>query len=281
MNFFIFIRSFGKTLFLMLFFISTSHAIALYSTLTETLYMDCIQHSSGTGPIYRADLKLTNTSKTIQQNNKVTTPQVLIPIKLVEMSHTDLCQLGVDPIFDNTGSNIFVNIPQFDIVDNSGNSLGAMNAQLLAGSNMQFAIVALNNLNQTQLITESRPKVSVIDMKPVVVHGSGSSQLRVCLKINPTISPEDNIEVNVHIALSMGSSIPANILSTPLVLINDSSKTVSSETTTIFNYGSYTAVPVFSDIPQLGYLFKHDQGASSKKNLIIMVTAQPISCTEN
>ncbi len=276
MNFII--RFIGSFLLLMPFLISTSQAIALYSTLTETLYMDCVQHSSGMGPAYRADLKLTSTSN---KGNKTTEQQILIPIQFAEMSHTKLCQLGVDPVFNSTGSIITVNIPQFDVVDNNGDYQGSMNAQLTGDNNLNFNLTGLTNLNQTQVIPENRPRVSVTDIQPRVIHKLNFTELGICLIVKPEISPDDNIELNVHVALSMGNSEPGNILSIPRVLINDSSTAVIGGLTTIFNYGNYTAVPVLSDIPILGYIFKHDQGASSKRNLMIMVTAQVVDCLVN
>jgi len=263
--------------------VTSSQAISLYSTLTQTLYMDCVRHWSGTGPAYRVDMKLTSQGKSADKTAKDRpTPQVLIISRIVEMTHTDLCQLGVDPYYEVYGEGISLAIPQFDVYDNGGNHAGTYSALLAGNANLDFYIADLLHLEQAQIISEQRPLVTVQNITPRVTQGTNGNDIRFAdigleLQVTPTIRPDDNIILEIQIAYAGTPPAPENLITTTVTAFNDTTMVVSGRGAIVHQAGDYTGVPVLTEIPLLGYLFKHNKSEESKKNLVIMVTSEIIN----
>ena len=267
-------------LFSVLFPTGSSQAISLYSTLTETLYMDCVRHVSGSGPAYRVDMKLMSTSSSSSSSSSSgQVSQVLIITKLVEMGHDALCQMGVDPLYDTQGSTIGLFIPQFDIVDNSGNLAGVDTAFLQGNTTSGFELIELQELNQAQIQVEQRPRLTIENMTERVTHGSGTSTAGVCLDVTPRITPDDRILMDLRIVITDGPPTPQSVILNSTVSFDDTTMPVIFGGATISSFGERTAVPVLGEIPLLGYLFK--SSASSKRALSIFVTPTIVDCPDS
>lgn len=206
--------------------------------------------------------------------------QVIIEAKIVEVSHTDLSALGINPdslsmiefITDEESNltGIGLTIPQFlKAIESEGS------ANILANPRLMTI-----NGKEAKLLIGDRIPVEVEE----VVDGQVSStieyiQAGITLEFLPWIAGDNTITMDVRPQVSsIGESIGTSL---PPINTREAETTVRLRDGQTFAIGgliqediieTISRIPLLADIPLLGQLFQHTQRDNRKTEVIIFVT---------
>ncbi len=203
--------------------------------------------------------------------------QVIIEAKIVEVSHTDLLAIGINPdslskieFFTDEGNNltgIGFTIPQFlKAIENDGSTNTLANPRLMT-------------------INGKEAKLLIGDRIPVKVETGeeGSTieyiQAGITLEFLPWIAGDNTITMDVRPQVSsIGDSIGTSL---PPINTREAETTVRLRDGQTFAIGgliqddlieTISRIPLLADIPLLGQLFQHTQRDNRKTEIIIFVT---------
>ncbi len=227
------------------------------------------------------------------------TPQIMIEAKVVEVTKSFTQELGVGLSISNRESTVSGFIKDFDVSLNHPVVAPSQSIDLsffrLFGSKM----TALNaKLSASEIKGDvkviSSPRILTLDNKTAKIKqgleyaylerddtgGSSVSfkSIDLLLEVTPHVTPDKRISMNVYLTKndidSITNGIPSlstNEAETELLVNNNDTIVIGGIVKTSENESS-SGVPILSDIPLLGRLFRTDIDADKRNELLIFIT---------
>lgn len=238
--------------------------------------------------------------------------QVAIEAMILKVTLDDVYTFGVDFAFlqNNPHVHLFTGSPLSDLGNLAPN--GGLQFGFLDGSTGAF-VQALESIGDTNIIAS--PRLMVIDkaraeilignqdgyVNSTITETSTAQNVQfletgAALRLRPFISSDGMVRMEVHPELSTGS-VQVTSGATPLTLPH---KDVTQVTTNIMVPDGCTVVigglirdeldtttsqvPLLGSMPGIGFLFRHKQEETAKKEIIVLITphivCEPSACCE-